>query len=284
MIRLAGRFPLLRDGPRYGDDGDERLTIDLRDLAFASPLELAAVASLGSTHAVSRPVQVLTPLHPDVASYLARMDLFAQLEPVARIVGAVPDGLRQSRTESLLEVQPVANNQEGSAVSDWFCRALETRLGPEQTHAPFKMFGELLENAWTHGKSQTGAFAAAQYYSGMSTGRPGLELAICDSGVGVLEHLQRNPKHIDLASSAEALRLAFRRGVSGTRDDRGIGLPEVLRLVSNSDGTSLVFASGDAGVHYRGAGGGVTVVESMLHDEILGTWVWLRVHLSKFAI
>jgi hypothetical protein len=279
LIRAGGRLPLLRRGPRYEDDGDQRLTIDLSELEFASPLELAAVASLGNASAFTRDVRVLVPRRTAVASYLQRMDLFARLAGAARVVGTLPSETRKHLPQTLLEVRAVGNSEEGMSLSDWFCTALEARLGSHETHAPFKMFGELLDNAWTHGVSPAGAFAAAQYYSGLSTGRPGLEFAICDSGVGVLDHLRRNTRYSDVTSAMDALRLAFEPGVTGTADYRGMGLSDVLSLVERAGRASLVFASGDAAVHHRMARDGLKTNESALADPIDGTWVWLRVHL-----
>ena len=126
-----------------------------------------------------------------------------------------------------------------------------------------------------------GAFAAAQLYSGTTTGRPGLEFAICDNGIGVLEHLRTNPKYASVSSSSDAIRLAFEPGVTGTADARGMGLSNVLRLASRAGRTSLVFASGDAAVHHRAFTERLTSIETALPDVVDGTWVWLRVHLPK---
>ena len=114
----------------------------------------------------------------------------------------------------------------------------------------FAAMGELIDNAIDHGASGEGAFVAAQVYSGATSGRRGLEVAICDTGVGVLAHLRRNPKHADIPDSADALKQAFIPGVSGTTEDRGNGLSDLL---------SFLQFGGLARVHLRSGDGLATV-------------------------
>jgi hypothetical protein len=139
--------------------------------------------------------------------------------------------------------------------------------------------GELIDNAIDHGASQEGAFVAAQVYSGATSGRRGLEVAICDTGIGVLAHLRGNPAHADIPDSASALKRAFTPGVSGTGEDRGNGLGDLL---------SFLEIGGLARVHLRSGDGLATVTvgrrRRVEHTHrtaapVKGTWAWIRVRI-----
>ena len=120
---------------------------------------------------------------------------------------------------------------------------------------------------------------AAQTYTGRTSGRRGLELAVIDGGIGILEHLRRNPRYGRFAHASTAIRHAVRPGVTGTRDHRGYGFSDILDVVAGAGLGRLVLRSGD-GI------GRITVRGSNRRQEftscpvaIDGTWAWLRVRV-----
>lgn len=278
-MKLSGRLPLLTRGPQLIDDGGDALTIDLSELEFASPLELTGTAAIAQRHiSEGRNVEVTPPSRPDIASYVRRMDLFTESSYVgARVIDTKPLDYRQDQSSVLLELRRVTTPAEAEDVATWFANVAEDRfgLGSLALHA----LGELLDNATTHGDSKVGAFVAAQFYSGRTSRRPGLELAVCDAGIGVLAHLTGNPKHAHIATSAEALHAALQPGISGTDQPRGFGLHDVLRYIGRQDMSGLILASGDAAIHRRIRQGQDTDLRTRLASPIAGTWAWLRVRL-----
>jgi hypothetical protein len=279
-IELAGRSPLLRrETPVHHADHRGALVLDARNLTFASPLELTAMTALahhGATRGAT--TSVLPPVDPSVTSYLERMDVFASLPGGCEAWGDVPEQVRMDRSDALIEVLPVAAGFEHVLV-DRVGRLAFTHLEAGIRHLAFQGIGELIDNAISHGASEIGAFAAAQTYTGATTGRRGLEFAICDTGIGILDHLRGKPRYRYryLRSASSALRQALRPGVTGTRDKRGNGLADLFKITEGGGYVRLVLRSGD----------GLASVVARQHDQrrhyittadpIPGTWAWLRV-------
>ncbi|MCC9711629.1 hypothetical protein E4N62_44335 [Streptomyces sp. MNU76] len=253
------------------------MVIDARRLEFASPLDLAAVAALAHTRAAGgAEIALLLPERRGVASYLQRMDLLKQLPEGSRITGALPEEERNDHSTSLVEVTRLTgvtvrdvNQRIGLVATD--------RLGKRFGRQAFTGLGELIDNAISHGTSEMGAFITVQAYSGRTTGRRRLEVSICDTGVGVLDHLRRNPQHSDVTESIHALQRALSPRVSGTDEDRGYGLPDVLDGVRETAITTLILRSGDGAVtasHYREH---TFTTYRRTRERVEGTWAWLRV-------
>ncbi|MBT2530430.1 hypothetical protein J7E91_35085 [Streptomyces sp. ISL-99] len=275
LLELAGRHPLLRDNITTRSTTHDQLILDARRLLFASPLDLAVAAATAHTHA-GLAATVLLPESPDVTSYMQRMDLIAALPPDTRVVGSSPGEARSDRSETLLELA-LLHPDTADDISERLGRVATRHLGPRDGVRAFKGIGELLDNAISHGASPSGAFIAAQAYSGKTTGYRRLEIAICDTGVGVLEHLRRNPAHSSIATSAQALERALQPGVSGTPEQRGNGLPDLLKGTSDTAATRLVLRSGN-GLLRAGRHRHASVTRSMLTAApVRGTWSWLRV-------
>ena len=277
-IELGGHRPLTRRiTPVHLGDHPDQLVLDARMLKFASPLDLAAMVTLAhSADARGFKTTLIAPEDPDVARYLERMNVLANLPPGSSVSGFVPIQTRADRAAFLVEVMPVSSvtvrnleNHVGRVVLD--------HLDAPAARLAFGSIGELIDNAVSHGTSELGAFAAAQAYTGRTTGRRGVEFAICDTGVGVLKHLRRNPQYHDLQNDRAALVHAMRPGVTGTDDRRGNGLADLLSATDTSGYTRLVLRSG----------WGLASVVARQHDRrrrdveaadrIRGTWAWLRV-------
>jgi hypothetical protein len=275
-IELAGRQPLLRQTPVHDADRRDVLILDARKLTFASPLELTAIPALvhyGTNHGAT--TSIVVPDDLSVTSYLVRMDVFACLPPECEVVGDLPRQARADRSGSLIEVLPVSAGGEQVLVDR--VGRLAFTLDHGLRHPAFQGIGELIDNAISHGTSDIGAFAAAQMYTGATTGQRGLEFAICDTGIGILAHLRNRRRYRMRRSAPWALRQALRRGVTGTRDKRGNGLSDLFKITEAGGHVRLFLRSGD----------GLASVVARQHDRrrryvttpdpIPGTWAWLRV-------
>ena len=275
-VELAGRLPLLRRGARISTDGEGQVILDARQLLFASPLDLAAICALAHATAGQAGVMFLLPDDPGVASYLQRMDVLRRLPRGTEIHGTPPPERRMDCSKVLIEVSPLspANAQE-----------LVTRLGElAATHFSggvaglvFRGAGELIDNAVSHGDSPRGAFLSAKAYTGTTSRRPGFEFAVCDTGIGILNHLRGNPSYAGIPDAAAALARAIQPGVTGTAELRGYGLADLLKITHGGGIGRLVLRSGDgiASIALQHGGRRETFAAASL--PVTGTWAWLRV-------
>jgi hypothetical protein len=278
-VVLAGRQPLFRSNPRKIGDGDD-LVVDLHRLLFASPLDLVGIASLAHHAAVNgNAVRVVMPDDRDVASYLQRMDLMSTLPSAAVIEGDFPEGERADLGHVLLELQNVHTAPDAESVAESVMPLARRHSDAKVSNAVFVGLGEFLDNACTHAGSPAGVFVAAQAYSGATSGKRGLELAVSDVGVGILEHLTGNPRYARFRRDTTAIEYALRPGVTGTRDRRGYGFSDVLYETGEAGVGRLIVRSG-YGI------GRITVRGGRLHREFgetrfwtPGTWVWLRIRV-----
>ncbi|WP_328674926.1 MULTISPECIES: hypothetical protein [unclassified Streptomyces] len=276
-LELPGHHPLLRRNLVMRGAEPGRLVLDARRLMFASPLDLTAAAAAMHTHAAAgRETTLVLPDSPDVTAYMQRMDLLKALPHGTRVEGDVPDETRYDRSTTLLEI---AHLQADTAdvIGERLGQMAIRHLGPRDGRRVFKGVGELIDNAISHGASTCGAFTAAQAYSGKTTGYRRLEIAVCDTGIGVLSHLRRNPDHAHIVTSAEALKHALRPGVSGTQDKRGNGLPDLLSGPGGSATTRLVLRSGDGLLRASRLRGSELILPADTSVPVQGTWSWLRV-------
>ncbi|MFC1414149.1 hypothetical protein ACEZCY_33875 [Streptacidiphilus sp. N1-12] len=281
LLELDGRHSLLRNDLRLRADGQAALTIDARRLRFASPLDLAAATALAHTHsATGADVALMLSADCAVTSYLQRMDLLERLPGGTRIVGPVPFDERQDCSSTLLEIT-VLTPETADAVGQRIGHVAKASLGAGVGARVSRSIGELIDNAVSHGSGRCGAFIAAQAYSGKTTGYRRLEVAVCDTGIGVLEHLRRNPEHADAATSAEAMRRALRPGVSGTEDRRGNGLPDLMNHAGRAGPARLVLRSGDGLLRAGRLRSNASAIKGLsTSTRVDGTWAWLRVSFT----
>lgn len=276
-MELIGRQPLLRRDVRARAVDDGWLVLDARQLSFASPLDLTALVAMAHAAAARRDqVGLIMPQDVDVASYLQRMDLLQRLPPEVQIEGPLPPERRGDASRVLLEVSPLSPTTVDHLVTRLGRLAVE-RFGRGIAGLVFRGAGELIDNAVSHGQSRLGAFVAAQTYTGVTSGRPGLEFAVCDTGVGVLDHLRGNPEYSGIPDAPSALAQALKPGVTGTSELRGYGLADLLQITHDGGLGRLLLRSGD-GV------ASIVLRQQTRHDlyrtaspPIAGTWAWLRV-------
>jgi hypothetical protein len=278
-LRLTGRHPLLGPNLDQVPDQDGGLVLDARRLDFAGPLELAATVALAhAANAKLLSTSFITADNPDVTGYMQRMDVIRRMPADTIIDGRLPTERRADLAGTLLEVSPL-DSQTADDLATRLGRLVTAHYSSAAVGKIFEAVGELIDNAVDHGTSPQGAFIAAQVYTGVTSGRRGFEVAICDTGIGILAHLRRNPAHAAIADAPSALACALKPGVSGTTEDRGNGLSDLL--------TGLEFG-GLARFHLRsGAGLATVTVRSRRLSErsrstttpVQGTWAWLRVRI-----
>jgi hypothetical protein len=275
-IELAGRQPLLRRDVRVQNRDEGCLVLDARRLRFASPMDLAATVALAHTAAAKgKRISFRMPQDADVASYLQRMDVIKHLPAGAVVEGSPQMGQRTDCSLVLLEVSLLSP----ATVEDLVTRVGQltaAHFGAGIAGLVFRGIGELIDNAVSHGHSRLGAFLSAQAYTGATSGHPGLEFAVCDTGIGVLAHLRGNPKYAHTPDALNALACALQPGVTGTNEPRGYGLADLLQITRGGGLGRLVLRSGDgiASVVLRRQGPREAYGTAIPATE--GTWAWLR--------
>ena len=284
-LNLAGGMPLAGGAFLSGQNPDH-LVLDATALTFACPLDLAGMVAWAHWAASSSlPVTLRMPTNLAMASYLQRMDVLRHMPSRPRIVGRVPPDARSDQSGSLLEV---------TALNPGNVDDLAERLGPlvmgfygddsEAGAAVLRACGELIGNATEHGLSERGAFMAAQLHTGTTTNGPRLEFAVCDTGMGVMNHLRQNPKYAYYTQDKHAIARATKAGVTGVTgvpdDKRGNGLYDVIRDAKRLGEVSLQIRSGKGEVRIHGT---PHEHRQTLHDrpdQTAGTWAWLTHRLT----
>jgi hypothetical protein len=148
---------------------------------------------------------------------------------------------------------------------------------PKKLMALHFAFGELCDNAATHSGSSP-FFVAAQRYTGRtSSGAPRLELAVADAGIGIPGHLRRNERYSDIQPDEDLIALAFRPGVTGTRDRRGYGLFDVVRETGEVAQGEMIVHSGSGSAFIPFGSGTRRRRFRPLQAQLPGTWIQVRI-------
>lgn len=280
---LAGGVPLVGGAFLSGSDPNV-LVLDATMLEFACPLDLAGIVAWAHWSASgSMPVTLKMPQDASMASYLQRMDVLRHMPSRIRILGRVPPDARSEQSGTLLEV--TALNQGN--VDD-----LAERLGPlvtgfygsntEAGATVFRACSELMGNATEHGSSERGAFMAAQLHTGTTTEGSRLEFAVCDTGMGVMEHLRTNPEYAHYNQDKHAIAKAMEAGVSGIRGDkRGNGLSDVIEHTRRFGEVDFQIRSGKGEVRVHGSPQKHLESQFDRPDQTAGTWAWLTHRLCS---
>lgn len=273
-LTLAGHAPLVFGRHDVGALAADTV-IDLSDLAFASPLDLVGLASLITAAPVETTIRLIPPSSEPVANYLLRMDMPAVLN--GRVVVEPPFAPEWARDETpaLIELTRLRHAADVEAISARVWDRLTRHLPGETCINLFKIIGELVDNAASHGESPSGTFLAAQYYSGRTSGMPeGFWIAVADAGIGVRAHLAQNPRHRHL-DDVRAIQAAVQPRVSGTADaQRGWGLVSVRREAGREAAGRVVIRSGKGeGWFFVGPDGTRTARYRVHERPVTGTWI-----------
>ncbi|MET7281870.1 hypothetical protein ABZS29_26790 [Kribbella sp. NPDC005582] len=275
---LNGDQPLMTAVIPTFASGTDALLIDAARMGFVSPLDVAGILAIAHQAAsMGLPVTFTIPVDANVAAYLQRMDVLRGLPLKTRLIGRVASADRNVRRR-LLEATPLDQDNAasvcerlGNLVMDYY-----GNMSAAAGTAVWQACGELVSNAVEHGSSPLGSFVAAQAYSGATTGVARFEFAVCDTGIGVLQHLRSNPHWAFLASDEPALKQAMMAGVSGTREERGHGLSDVIAGTQKHGTIRFEMRSGAGQIEVIGARDGAKTVASPRNDRTNGTWAWLQ--------
>jgi hypothetical protein len=164
--------------------------LELSNLTWATPFDVVAFTVIWLRMASSGAAPVLTlPVDPTVRAYLVDMGLDAFL-PGDQGHGGGSGGdspwLRLTRLSTA--------DQWDDMQSALWPPARKTFGNNELTLGTLEMLGELVDNAATHGPER-GTLVSAQRYTSTRSGlQPGVWLGVADGGIGIPEHLRRNPR------------------------------------------------------------------------------------------
>jgi hypothetical protein len=276
-LKLVGSKPL-SEAAFLSGAGADTLVIDATQLTFACPLDLAglvATAHWAASDAI--PVTLQLPRDLNMASYLQRMDVLRRMPPRTQILGRVPPDARTDHRQTLMEVTPLdARNVDdllerlGSLITSFYARQ------PEAGAAVFRACSELMDNATEHGGSEQGAFVAVQLHSGDTTEGRRVEFAVCDTGIGIMNHLRNNPAYAYFTRDEVAIAKAMKPGVSGiTEPLRGNGLSDAIEHTRHFGRVDFQIRSGKGEVRVQGTPEGHMEHKSSREDQTSGTWAWL---------
>lgn len=236
----AGAEELLERVARFGGVPD---AINCAGVRFVDPYGVLVLLAIGlsAPYRRGRAWGLVLPRDPAVNSWLERCGAHRQIERLFIVdePAAAEDADRRDggRDPVLLEVALVREGADvHRAVARIKARAdllLVSRLGYSGLAADrFTVaLAEICQNVVDH--SGGPGLALAQCYL-RSGGGPEIRLAVVDIGIGVRASLA--PRYADRLPGSwddrAAVRLAFRRGVTGSGDpDRGLGLAAVADMV-----------------------------------------------------
>lgn len=281
-VKYWGREPVFEDpvGLWRNSSGSRRpIELDLSGLEFVSPLDLVAMAAWSESLDSSRRGTVVLPENEDVPSYLERMDLLPWMRESGWEVPAAPAGPRRELFHKLIELVVLPDFDAVENFADRLPRLLSGQdPGLKRTPALGFASGELCDNAISH-SGESPIFVAAQRYTGRtSRSAPRLELAVADIGIGIPSHLRGNPRYSGIEQDQEAISLALKPGVTGTRDRRGYGFFDVLTAAERVGTGELLIFSGHGRALVPFGKGGRRSRFSSLEDALPGTWVMIRFH------
>ncbi len=277
-LLLIGTRPLAEAAFLSLTGTSDALVIDATRLTFACPLDLAGMVATAHWAAESSiPVTLKMPTDTNTASYLQRMDVLRHMPSRTVIRGHVPPEGRTDHRGTLLEVTAL-NPHNADDLAERLGPLVTSFYGPEATAASSAVFlacGELLSNAVEHGHSAPGAFIAAQTHTGNTTDGRRFEFAVCDTGIGVMQHLRRNPRHAHYTRDELAIQKAMEAGVSGVGADRGNGLSDVIERTRLHGVVSFQIRSGRGEVRVSGSPESHSESPKDRPDQTSGTWAWL---------
>jgi hypothetical protein len=273
VLIVSGRCPLLehRVSPRSWHSE----TLDLSGLEWVTPFDVAALATLWTRVTTDgRMPQVRLPEHDEVRAYLVDIGL-------DRVIpGDWGQGGGCSVEAPWLPLTWLQAGDEWDDLLREVWPATAQAFGdPKLTSNTIELMSELIDNAATHGCSAVGTFVCGQRYTGStSLLPPGIWVGIADSGVGVPNHLRRNPKYRDIRDDRRLIGLARKPWVTGTADRRGWGLVEAFEGAAEVGPSWVVIRSGRGEGNFRLTQGvPVSARYRTIAPSLPGTWIHVRV-------
>ena len=271
-MTLNGRCPLLdcTQLPRSWNPDH----IDLSGLEWITPFEVAMTAAVWSRlDLAGEPPDVTLPSDPVVRAYLVDIGLNKVIPGNWGAGGgsaSEPPWLKLTRLTNGNEWDEILRVlwPEASGLFD------DTRL----TRETMDLLGELIDNAVTHGQSDTGTFVCAQRYTGVTSYLPhGIWIGVADTGKGIPNHLRQNPKYADIEDDRKLIGLSRKPWVTGTSERRGWGLVEVFESATNVGPSRIVMRSGRGqGEFQLRQGKSVVARYRAVTPAVPGTWIHVR--------
>lgn len=246
--------------------------VDLSALGFIVPtflLRLRAFVDYHLTHGYS--VKVIAPTNREVANYISRMRIAADLP--AEVFPDLPAVRANQQEDVLIPVSRLESDLHVEEMGDQIFRLLQGHADDDVAvfaDALWEGFTELCQNGVEHGHNDLGCYVAAQRYKSRE---PKTVLALGDLGMGIPKHLRQVYEE---ESDRRLLRKALEEGVSGTGDNhRGNGIPSVLGEARSAQirHAQLDIRSGRAHLKHRLGRGGQATTQTSKAGFKLGTWI-----------
>ena len=232
---------------------DAKLLVDARHCRFATPAGLTSLLCLAQSR-IEKP-DFAPPTDENVQSYWARSAFFKYAEELFTFRGTVLRPRAQQNIDAVLEVTPIARNEDVQAivdhVKDRATHILTTKLRLEaRATMGFAMsLSEACQNVVEH--AGRGGWVAVQVYDWTKrrVGRNVVVISVADAGQGFRRSLETSRARAlagDRWNDGEALEAALTQGHSRHAEPgRGQGLKGIKGYVHRYDG-SLSIRSGTA--------------------------------------
>lgn len=248
--------------------------LDLSGLTLATPFDLVGIAAMASRMTDPTQLTIVPPADHRVANYLQRMDMFRHLPKGVRIEPALEPELPRFDAP-VIEVTHIQEPDDVDALAEAVVPRIRAAVTHDAWRALYDILVELGENAATHGRSDAGAFIAAQYYSGRTSGMSeGFWMGVADSGIGIREHLAGRKEYAGVKTDAEAIDRATKLWVTGTPERRGLGLVIVReRAGSIGPGEVLIRSGTGEGRFFSRPSGASTARYREGVAAVQGTWI-----------
>lgn len=165
--------------------------------------------------------------------YLNRMGFFDHLAEAIEVCPARPEysaaELHRGSNSALVEIARINKDSRDEELPTRLTDALmqschARRDAAELKGAAWTIFAELIDNTFSHSRTELDGYAALQVYSRGDR----LSVAVSDSGLGIMETLRpalrAESSNLVALSDTELLVEVFRQGLSRHGRDRGCGL------------------------------------------------------------
>ena len=235
--------------------------IDLSSLQYTTPVGIVAVLATIERIMMRQPkrgtLDIIPPSDKAVQEYLLQVGMFQVMRDLGgQFVGTQPE-------DEISAVQPVfpmvkcarfTNEREIEKLAEEMDQTFLAQLSPYASlgQACNVFFSELATNVVYHSESGGGYVLAQQY---QNHGRPLIEIAVVDCGIGIRASLRKNPKYATMESDGVALQRSLDEGVSSIQDaHRGYGLHHVTNALREASGRVMTMRSGTYGLNKDSTG------------------------------
>ncbi len=203
------------------------LEIDLGPVTWISPLGVVSLlaACLSAAGKGKVAVRVLPPDDEAVRRYLGAVGSTGELIKRQWQVGKRATAEAVADFDICLPVTALSNERDVELAAQRLVTALWGQVSGDLINDVYTVATELTSNAREHGSE---CYLVAQPHTGVTSGTPGLHMAVADFGPG----FARTLRGYHPASDADAIIRGFGEGVSGKGlRDRGFGLGFIQGIV-----------------------------------------------------